>query len=709
VYWGGQWHVYYLEVPNEPLRWGLYGIHSADVVSKDLIYWEEHPVFHEDPNQPWWLIANILHEGKFYSFCNGQEGINLSISEDFSHWSAYEKNPVISYRSANVAELRDPSIFKNEGSGEFWLVFAVKKSRSVHSFYSGAFYYSTSKDLLNWSPLQVLYDPGGINVPECPELFQMGKHYYLLGSWGTDRVGKGRYRIAESPKGPWRFAETDSMDGTDIPAPNTASNGDRRLFFGWIPTYSGNSDSGRSEWGGHLAFPREIYAAEDGSLYSRAPAELEILRDRVLYPQGQASIDRKIGQWTIEDDRWLLPTQSDFGEIWLDGRYSRLEMSCQVSLGENCSDAGFIFRAGDPHFSGYEVAIDYKHQMLILREHLERRKTLAFQSIDISANRPMQLRVFVDGSAIEAFLDDRFSLAGRAYRTSSTDKIGFYSTRGDFEVSDAKVYALKEIYPASEAAPVNLGLRPDPRYSGGQCIAFPVLGANVYCDYSPSLNFTGSFTLECWTKTTPGTSRRKRNLIVKGDGRSPGYHYGLNLMRDNSLEFYFKSPEGFRGATSASGTLAEESEWVHVAGVLDTERNEIRLYKNGQRIAEATGVQEHLDSSNEGSFRLGCGSGLPGADPFLGLLDEVRIWNCARTDREIQTFYKQTLSPEEQEALVIYWNAESMKQAGNEDDYRWYMPNLVSRHPELRARLFDGAEIFPESPFSTPTQNRNKD
>ncbi len=702
IFWRNEWHVFYLEVPHEPLRHGLYGVHSADVVSSDLINWSERPVHQEEPNRPWWLIANIIKDGTLYSFYNGENGIHLSISKDGKTGKPYSKNPVIPYDSVDVAQLRDPSVWKNDETGEFWMILAAKKPAEVHHFYSGAFYYTTSRDLINWGPVRVLYDPGGINVPECPEMFTLNDRYYLLGSWGTDRVGMGRYRLSDQPLGPWRRGRTESIDGTDIPAPNTASDGKRRLFFGWIPTYGGNVDYGPSEWGGHLAFPREIWSASDGTLYSRPPVELELLRSGLLFTVPEMDSVKVIGDWQIAPHEFSTLPGSDYAEILFPITQPRFEVVCRITLSEGCRHAGVIFRGGGSGFPGYEISVDAFHRQLILREHLERRKVLAFQSVEIKQQKPMELRVIVDGSIIEAFLDNRFSLAGRAYKNAVCQYFGFYSDADQFSVRDCTVHGLKEIFSPSEEAKMSTNILPDRTRLPGSCIFFPQASSNTFSPFDPVMNFTGSFTLECWIKPLPGTGGTKRNLIVKGDGTKPGYHYGLNLMWGNCLEFYFKTESGFASLTSPNDSVMGEGEWLHVAGVYDAEVSEMRLYKDGRRIASQQGPPAGLVSDNMGALRLGSAAGLPAANPYLGLMDEVRLWRVARSGEQILQAFNKPLLEGDRDGLIIYWDFDEMQTRKYDGVQRLCSPNKVLDIPSIWALLFDGAESFGENFVGCP-------
>jgi len=690
VYWNGEWHIFYLETPNEPLRAGLFRIHSADAVSKDLIHWTERTINNPEINQPWWSIANIVYEGKCYSYCNGNKGFDLYISEDFENWTPYENNPVIPYDYTELERIRDPSIFWNEKNNEFWMIITVKKKGIQHRFYSGAFYHSISKDLFNWSKPQLLFDPGNINEPECPELFMLNNKYYLIGSWGTTATGKGRYFISDSPNGPWLKAKTDSFDGDFFLAPNSAFDLNRRLTFAWIPTLKDNKDYESIEWGGHLSFAREIWAGDDGALYTKLPEEYTALRNELLLPKNEIKPEKMFGgKWSINKDSIELPKNSKYSEIWLQGEYPRFELNATITFQEDCPNAGFLFRLGNDKFSGYEVSIDQKHSLLIFRHHLERSKIIASQTIFTESRKDMELRIFVDGSIIECFLDNRFSLAARAYTDKGSYKIGFYSENGGFKISNIKVYSLKDVYQEASLPPINLYPEPDSKHNSGKSILFPKLGANIYTPYDPVLNFSDSFTLECWVKVTKGTAHNKANLIVKGERDIPGYHYGLNLTRTNSLEFYFKSTTGFEGL-SAQGNLITEGQWHHLAGVLDSNQKEIRLYINGKRVATKQNVQNKLDANNLSPLRLGIGAGFS-MDQFLGLIDEVRLWNVARTDDEISANYNKSIATDSK-GLVVHWNFDSQEGAEQE-----YYPNLVKKHSNIKAKRYDGSQIQNEN------------
>ena len=56
--------------------------------------------------------------------------------------------------------------------------------------------------MLRCRDVKLLWDPHRFITQECPEIFRMGRWWYLVYSEFTDRFTT-RYRISRSPDGPW--------------------------------------------------------------------------------------------------------------------------------------------------------------------------------------------------------------------------------------------------------------------------------------------------------------------------------------------------------------------------------------------------------------------------------------------------------------------------------------------------------------------------
>lgn len=702
----GEWQVFCFTTPAEPLRAHLYRMESSRFVSDDLVHWHEKPLEHSDPQKAWWTEGIVEKDGQVFSFYSclwGNEGINLALSSDGTHWDDYEDNPIIPASHLRLPHVRSPFIYYDKTESEYWMVLSVVTESAgerpgwVPHNYAGAYYYCTSKDLMNWSPLKELYAPENINIPECPELFPLDGRYYLLGSpFLGDTVGQGVYRVADSPTGPWTQARTETIDGVNVLAPNTGTDGKRRLFFGWIPTYENNQDNGALQWGGHLAFPRELHAAKDGTLLARLPEDFIALRGDpfVLTPSkswGAAA--------TASSAHIQLPAGSDFGEVQFDGAGSHFELRAMLEFGPDCPEAGVVVKAGDREdFAGYEVAVDLARQKLVLRRHLDRRREIVSQDISLRPGKPVEIRVFVDGTIIEAFLDGRFCLAGRAHQQPAAQRVGFYSKYGAFEARDIQVFQLKDVRTGKEANPVDLAPTPAQGTAApGNALLLPRMTAHCYTPFVPSLNPQDGLTLECWAKPTEGTSGATRDLIIKGDGPGSEMHYGLSITRGNALEFFFRTETGSIIRCTSPYHMIEDGKWVHLAAVLDPGKKEIRLYRNAELLAVKPSISGNLDINDSSALRLGFPSGSQRFTPFLGLIDEVRLWSVPRSAKQISNALHGLPEPLTADALVLCWTFDEEQKGSEVQNYATYYPNLAPALHAGQAWPFDGARLFNEN------------
>ena len=106
----------------------------------------------------------------------------------------------------------------------------------------------------------------------------------------------------------------------------------------------------------------------------------------------------------------------------------------------------------------------------------------------------------------------------------------------------------------------------------------------------------------------------------------------------------------------------ETGKWYHVAGVWFN--TQVSLFVNGE-LRGATNTETTLHSPSRrddllGHPTIGAYSHASGKHEkfFNGLIDEVRVWNIARTQEEIQDAMDRTLTSDEINSgnLVGYWN-----------------------------------------------------
>ncbi len=154
------------------------------------------------------------------------------------------------------------------------------------------------------------------------------------------------------------------------------------------------------------------------------------------------------------------------------------------------------------------------------------------------------------------------------------------------------------------------------------------------------LDLTGSYTLECWIK--PDHFNHQGGLISKY--HSPGAN-GY-LLRLSGTDPY--TGLDFDGMSTANGIL-QPGVWHHIAAV--NQAGTRRLYVNGKEHA-LTGTPVEVVANNN-LLTLGMDYA-PDPGFFNGSIDEVRIWNTARTQEQIRTSMNAPVDPGSA-GLVAYY------------------------------------------------------
>ncbi|QQS29307.1 MAG: HYR domain-containing protein [Sphingobacteriales bacterium] len=178
-------------------------------------------------------------------------------------------------------------------------------------------------------------------------------------------------------------------------------------------------------------------------------------------------------------------------------------------------------------------------------------------------------------------------------------------------------------------------------------------GTNDYITIPGSFNSNFSsnrITIEGWVYNASGYTPNNCMLAGEsflGDGN---IRFAVHLIGGNI--YAGTHPANLAGVFAPFAT----NTWVHFAGTYDGSL--IRLYLNGTQVASA--AVAGLPNGNE-EWRIG--RRWDNADYFKGKLDEVRIWNVARTATEINANKNQTISP--QTGLVAYYRFNQGVAGGN--------------------------------------------
>lgn len=163
-----------------------------------------------------------------------------------------------------------------------------------------------------------------------------------------------------------------------------------------------------------------------------------------------------------------------------------------------------------------------------------------------------------------------------------------------------------------------------------------------------------SFTLECWiwitgagvTASSGGSGINVIPLISKGRGEGDGSNVDCNyifgLLADGRLAADFEDLNTGLNHPISGTSVVPSNSWHHVAATYDSTTGIWKLYIDGVQDSTTTvsGSGNVLIPRFDSIQHFGLGSAMTStgaaAGFYKGIMDEVRVWNVARTLGEIQ-------------------------------------------------------------------------
>ncbi|MGJ8530286.1 family 43 glycosylhydrolase [Maritalea sp.] len=472
-FYDGTWHLFFSQPPVGAWEYVERArVSTAYLRSNDLVNWEVMPdAFgpgaHGDcDGDGIWTGSVIEHEGVFHFFYTGYnrqsaspQTICKATSEDLKTWDKSASNPLISPdpRWYETVDWRDPFVYRDEDAGCFKMLISARL-KDGPQFRRGCIAVATSDDLENWEVGPPLASSMLTHCPECPEVFKLGDWWYLVESRYSERM-QTVYRVAKSPDGPWESRKLDSLDGRRFYAAKSASDGDRRFSFAWIPFRKHHGPKRSWVWGGELGSPRELISLSDGTLVSKLPEEVD---QSYNTPIGHALVP-KLGTWTGKDSLHCDATGT-YAYAFLDGPdRDDVLLDVVIEPTANTEAVGILLepRGGDHLDSGYSLAIEPMKERVVfdrwpaamdpLWDSLvlnERHGIEVSQEIDSPlVERPLaftpedgryRIQILRNGSAIECFVAGQVVASFRVYDISNTDAWGLFVQEGAATFHDLK-------------------------------------------------------------------------------------------------------------------------------------------------------------------------------------------------------------------------------------------------------------------------------
>nr|AYQ75686.1 sucrose-6-phosphate hydrolase [Cohnella candidum] len=452
-FYRGEYHLFYQYHPYSAY-WD--DIHWGHVKSADLVFWTEMPIAlapSEDYDRDGCFSGSAIEkDGLLFLMYTGnrwtggnrdtdlEQAQCLAISADGIRFDKWSENPVI--RKAPDGDIhpyhfRDPKVWRH--GDQFYCVLGSRTREHV-----GQLLLYVSADLMNWEfigiPAQGSDPDRDGYMWECPDLFRLdGQDVLVMSPQGVKPTGdkflnlhQAGYMLGELDyaSGKFQHGPFEMLDyGFDFYAPQTMEDGQgRRIMMAWMAMWESSMPERDRHWAGAMTLPRQL-SLEEGQIRCRPIPELEKLR----------------GGLTAYDDIEVS------GDVRLDGVFGdgyELELLIDAS---GAAVAGVALRVDE--VAGEETVISFRpsEQTVTLNREKSGSGPGGIRKAPVrSEDGLLQLRLFVDRSSVEAFLQDgEKTMTARIYPGERSTGIRFFA-EGTMKIVRLRKWDLQRSVGAAE-------------------------------------------------------------------------------------------------------------------------------------------------------------------------------------------------------------------------------------------------------------------
>ena len=455
IFWKGRHHLFYQYNPD-----GAYGgnIHWGHASTEDLVHWTDHPIaLAPSPGGPdregcWSGAAFVNKEGLPTFIYHGMpDGICLATSSDdlLLDWEKHPANPVI-------PEPGPGDEYQVRGASCGWVendTYYGVTGNSINT--PDMAYLFSSTDMAHWTYLHPFYLGGKFTEwgedCACPDFFPLGNKHVLL--FASHRRGTqcyvGSYADHRfTPERHKRFAFADwGRAGQYCESLSLLDGQGRRIMFGRIHEGRFPNIQRASGWAGILALPAVLSLTPDGDLGIEPVPELAKLRNRHRsYSDIRLEADQTLTLDDVRGDRLEIRAVLE----WSDAEEIGLKVCCSPDGGEQTL---IRFNANPWHKYGppetlrplRAVMLDISRSSVSADVYSRDPQCTTF---DLPYGRRVDLRVFVDRSVVEVFVNGLYYLAKRIY-PSRKDSLGVqvYAVGGKASVVSMEAWDMEPVWP----------------------------------------------------------------------------------------------------------------------------------------------------------------------------------------------------------------------------------------------------------------------
>lgn len=456
TYYNGKYHVFFQKNPNGPymsrLNWG-------HIVSDNLYKWEEDPTA-ISPEEAYdkkgcWsgcvFTDDELTGGKPNIFYTAVDYGRATIAQaqpaddDLLTWTKKAGNPVINGRPNGLTDdFRDCFVFQN-GNDLYMIVGSSKNGVGVTTLHK------YDKSTKTWSNDGKLFFSGSNanqdgTFWEMPNITKIGDKWLFTATPLNTGVGVHTLYWTGSINADGTFAPDSrtpktvemagfSKDGYGLLSPTIFQKDGKTLMLGIVPDKLAGSENYKMGYAHTYSLPREISLDSKGNLIQKPFSGLAAMRSETSFMMtdfdltAEKDLDPVQGR-SLELSAKFVVGNGDFGFSFLGNGDKKVTLTYQPNSGMLSLDMSGINRIfNDGVFGGvYNYALP----------------------TPVAMGEEMTLKVFVDHSIIDIFVNDTYAASVRVFpRDVDAVKATAFAKNGSVKMTSLEAYVLDETRVAS--------------------------------------------------------------------------------------------------------------------------------------------------------------------------------------------------------------------------------------------------------------------
>ncbi len=456
TYYNGKYHVFFQKNPNGPymsrLNWG-------HIVSDNLYKWEEDPTA-ISPEEAYdkkgcWsgcvFTDDELTGGKPNIFYTAVDYGRATIAQaqpaddDLLTWTKKAGNPVINGRPNGLTDdFRDCFVFRN-GNDLYMIVGSSKNGVGVTTLHK------YDKSTKTWSNDGKLFFSGSNanqdgTFWEMPNITKIGDKWLFTATPLNTGVGVHTLYWTGSINADGTFAPDSrtpktvemagfSKDGYGLLSPTIFQKDGKTLMLGIVPDKLAGSENYKMGYAHTYSLPREISLDSKGNLIQKPFSGLAAMRSETSFMMtdfdltAEKDLDPVQGR-SLELSAKFVVGNGDFGFSFLGNGDKKVTLVYSPNTGMLSLDMSGINRiVNDGVFGGvYNYALP----------------------IPVAVGEEMTLKVFVDHSIIDIFVNDTYAASVRVFpRDVDAVKATAFVKNGSVKMTSLEAYVLDETRVAS--------------------------------------------------------------------------------------------------------------------------------------------------------------------------------------------------------------------------------------------------------------------